>query len=195
MSVQHSVFNEETSEFIGSPQAVRKVLSQSRRLSAADFSASRVEVLSAIHFVRPAFVHHVPVDPVRHPADLCQSVRAFGVTERYLESLREAFGFSFWGEAAALVLGYAAAFPEDFEVQALKDRAPGGLLKSKGAIKRGKTLSAPAVRGMQVPLTAETMAYVGRVAAWQRLSRKDAATLILHRHAPRVLALVVGGAQ
>lgn len=194
--MQHSVFNTKNAHLIGSPDVARLLLSKSRRLHEAETRATCPDALRAIHFSRPAFVNHAPVDPVRHPADLCQTVRVFRSTERQLAVLAAAFGFTFWGEAAALVLGHVAAFPDEFEVRHLKERAPLGLRKGKAAPRpAGKTYIPPAVRGIQVPLTPATRDFLAAVAARQGLSRVGAASLVLHRHLAAVAALVLGGAQ
>lgn len=190
MSLQHSDFNEKGALLVGSPAFARRISADRASNVQAESRAVSQETLLTAFFSRPGFVSPAPVDPVRHPADLCQSVRAFAGTEGQLSRLARLMGFTFWGEAVAMVLGYAAAFPGEFDISGLKETAPAGLLKARGAIKRGNVLHAPGVRGIQAPLTPETAAFLARVSQRQRLARVDAASLILHRHVGRVLALV-----
>jgi hypothetical protein len=195
MSLQHNDFNEQMSICVGSPVTARRMMQAANRRAVAEFRASDLDTLLSVNLSRPGFLNRVPVDPVQHPAGLCQSVRAFSATEAQLSRISAAMGLTFWGEAVALVLGYVAAFPEIFTVADLKGTAPAGLLKAKGSIKRGTVLAAPCVRGIQAPLTEKTALFLARVAAAQRISRADAGSLILHRHIGRVLALIVGAAS
>jgi len=194
MSVQSNEFAKKKATRIGSPVTARQIIGNATRRAQADSCAINRELLLAVDLTRPGFVNLFPVDPVTHPADLCQSVRAFAMTEGQMARICRAMGFTFWGQAVALVLGYAAAFPEQFSAADLKSDAPSGLLRAKGAIKRGHVLHAPGVRGIQAPLTPATADFLARTAGRQRLSRVDAASLILHRHVGRVAAMLADAA-
>lgn len=190
MSLQHNDFNEQRSIRVGSPDTAGRMIEAAKRRAAAEFRPADLDSLLSLDLPRPGFLNRAPVDPVCHPAALCQSVRAFSATEIQLAKISRIMGQTFWGEAVALVLGYVAAFPDVFGVSDLKASAPAGLLKAKGSIKRGNVLAAPGVRGIQAPLTDKTADFLARLAVRQRLSRVDAASLILHRHVGRVLALI-----
>lgn len=192
MSLQHNDFNEKKASLIGSPMVARKavvdrVTSVQAETRATGDSSARTAV-----FFHHAPVNHAPVDPVRHPAELCQSVRVFASTECQISRLSRIMGFTFWGEAVALILSYAATFPEEFGVADLKTPELERLLKVRGG--RAK-VNVAGVVGIQAPLTPETAAFVARIARQQKLTREAAASLILHRHVARVLSLIAGASS
>lgn len=194
MSLLHADFVEFNAELIGTPAAARLAVEALRGHDVADCRALSAASRAGFAFPSVRFAFHAPVDPVRHPADLCLPVRAFAATEVQLAVMARAMGVDFWGEAVSLVLAHAAAFPDEFGAARLKDTAPDGLLKSKGAIRRGKVMVPAGVRGIQVPLTRATSDFLSRVAHREKLSRVDAASLILHRHVARVLARIASRA-
>lgn len=169
MSLHYYDFAKENATLIGSPASAPAAMPAAFRYPAGEF------------------VNRLPVDPARHPADLRLAVRASVQTERRLSAIARLMGFEFWGQAAALVLGYAAAFPDEFDSRGLDVALGRRMVSGEGFSKAGRGNS---VAGILVPLTRDTSEFVGAVAARQRVTRKVAASLILHRHVARVAALL-----
>lgn len=169
MSLHHSDFVKENSFFVGSPAVENAALPAAFRYPAGEF------------------VNRVPVDPAQHPADLRLAVRASVQTERRLSAIARIMGFDFWGQAAALVIGYAGAFPDEFDCRGLDVALGRRMVSGEGFSKSGKGNS---VSGILVPLTRDSAAFVASVADRQGVTRKIAASLILQRHVGRVAALL-----
>lgn len=95
-------------------------------------------------------------------------------------------GFTFWGEAVALVLGFVAAERSAFAMRNLRASAPAGLLKSRGTLKHGRSLAPMLVRRIHSPVTPAVLDFLDWVAGREGVSRAAAAALILHRHSGAV---------
>lgn len=190
MSMQHAEFAKENAVFIGSPSLARLLVSRSDADLVAETRAGCPVGGDYVGFPGETFVTRAPVDPVRVPSDLRMSIRALPRIEARVSAIARRMEFTFWGEAVALILGFVAAAPHEFDLRHLRMTAPEGLLRAKGTLKRGASLAPVQVRRIHSPVTPATAAFVDRVAGWERVSRSAASALILHRHAATVAARI-----
>ena len=125
------------------------------------------------------------VDPNNHPASLTINVRALPRTERALQNISAAAGFTFWGEAANLIFDCFATDPRDCpDLTNLMD-APQGLLRNLAPF--GANVFNIS-RGFQVPLTPAAKDWLSGVARTHKIDLVKAAALVLYHHAPRIAA-------
>lgn len=124
-------------------------------------------------------------DPHNHPVSLTINVRALPTTERALQNIIAAAGFTFWGEVASLIFDCFATDPRDCPDLANLMDAPQGLVRSLAPF--GANIFNIS-RGFQVPLTPAAKDWLSSVARSHRIDPVKAAALILYHHAPRIAA-------
>lgn len=124
----------------------------------------------------------LPCDPATHPLSLSVGPRTLPSTARALEVIRQAFGFTFAGEAAALCLTYAALHPAKMDLDGLRE-VPRCLVAKSDS--RAPTINTPlpeiVLNWLQTEFTGEN------------LTCSKIAAAILHKNAPALAASLGGG--
>lgn len=125
-------------------------------------------------------------DPTTSSPDLTIAIRAFHFTEITLQRLCSAAGFTFWGQAAALVLEFAALNAHALEID-FSD-IPACLSHTGGSKRYPVHLTS---RGIMTPLSPFVCQWLSQTARAANVSRERAASMILHRHSRRIVNAIL----